>query len=311
MKILLTGSSGTIGTRLFEELKENSTHEIVGVDKRRNKWHRAIDLGTIQSDLRYPEEVEQLPGGFDLIIHFAANARVYELVQEPTLAFDNMLINFNVLEYARNKNVPRIIFASSREIYGNIMQDKPVCEDDMRIENCESAYGASKLVGEALLHAYQKSYGVDFVIVRFSNVYGMYDDSDRVVPLWISQCLRNEPLTVFGQGKSLDFNYIDDTVSGVIRIIDRFDEVKGNAFNIAYGREICLQEVAEKIQNLFKASGKIIVKESRIGEVWRFEADISKSRELLGYKPEVNINEGLKRTVEWYNKAYFKYPTGN
>jgi len=303
MRILLTGSSGTIGTRLFEKLKQNPAHEIVGVDKHRNKWHEETDHCTIQADLRYREEVDQLPGGFDLIVHFAANARVYELVREPDLAFDNMLINFNVLEYARGNSIPGIIFASSREIYGNTMQSKPIREDDVRVEHCESAYGASKLVAEALLHAYQKSYGLDFVIARFSNVYGMYDDSDRVVPLWISQCLHNEPMVIFGQEKSLDFTYIDDAVNGIIRMIDRFDKVKGNAFNIAYGKEIRLLEVAEKIKGLLNASGEIIVKENRPGEVWRFEADISKAKELLGYKPGLNIEEGLKRTVEWYKRV--------
>lgn len=239
-----------------------------------------------------------------MIVHFAANARVYELVREPGLAFDNMLINFNVLEYARKNGILGIIFASSREIYGNIMKDKPIAEAAVRVEHCESAYGVSKLSGEALLHAYQKSYGIDSVIVRFSNVYGMYDDSDRVVPLWVSRCLRNEPMVIFGQKKSLDFTYIDDAVNGVIRMIDRFAKVKGNTFNIAYGKEIHLLEVAEKIKGLLNASGEIIIKENRLGEVWRFEADISKAKELLGYEPGLSIEEGLKRTVEWYKGAY-------
>lgn len=302
MKILLTGSSGTIGTRLFEKLQE--THEVTGVDKHQNKWHSEINRQTILVDLRRAEEFKQLPSDFDLVIHFAANARVYELVREPSLALDNMLINFNVLEFIRQNTIPRIIFASSRETYGNIMEDKPIVEEAMRIENCESTYAASKLVGEALLHAYEKSYGLDFISIRFSNVYGMYDDSNRVIPSWIKQCLNNEPLTLYGREKSLDFTYIDDSVDAVMKMISKFEKVKGNTFNISYGKEVKLLTVIQEIKKILNPNVKIIFHDSRPGEVWRFEADISKATKLLNYEPKVNIEDGLHQTIAWYKDLY-------
>lgn len=133
-------------------------------------------------------------------------------------------------------------------MYGNLRNKEEIEESDMRIENCESPYAASKISSEALLHSYRKVYGLEFVILRFSNVYGMYDDSDRVIPLWIRQTLNRENLVVFGEGKSLDFTYIDDTVEGITRVIDRFENVAGQTFNIASGKGVKLSYVANMIK---------------------------------------------------------------
>ncbi len=302
MKILITGSSGTIGTRLFEQLQEN--HDVIGTDITQNKWKSELDSNTINVDLRKYDELSQLPRHVDLIIHLAANARVYDLVKKPALALDNILMNFNVLEYAREQGINKFIFASSRETYGNIDVESALSEEMAKFENCESPYTASKIAGEALIHAYNKVYGLGFIITRFSNVYGMYDDSDRVIPLWIRQSLRGEDLTVFGKEKVLDFTYIDDAVAGVIEMINRFDHVNGNTINLGYGKGISLMTVAQRIRELTNAHNDIVAEDTRPGEVWKYEANISKARELLGYQPLTNIDEGLEKSVEWYKQYY-------
>ena len=302
MKILITGSSGTIGTRLFEHLLPK--HEVIGTDVVQNKWNPELDARTIRLDLRKREVLSRLPRDFNLVIHLAANARVYELVKDPQRALDNILINFNVLEFMRKNSIGKVIFASSRETYGNIMGEKAISEDMVRLENCESPYSASKVTGEALTHAYSKVYGIDFVIMRFSNVYGMYDDSDRVIPLWLRQCLSNEDIIVYGKEKVLDFTYIDDTVAAVTSIIDRFDQVKGNTLNIASGEGVNLLSIAQQIKKLIEASSHIIEDNNRPGEVWKFEADISRARKLLDYEPKIGIEEGLRKTVDWYQNFY-------
>ena len=304
-KILLTGSSGTIGTRLFEKLLQMK-YRVVGVDKKTNKWIPSLNEKTITTNLLEKGNLERLPKSVDLIVDFAANARVYELVKNPNLALENMILTFNVLEFARKNGIEKIIFSSSREIYGNLTEENSITEDKLRIENCESPYSASKITAEALIHAYKRIYGIDFVIVRFSNVYGMYDDSDRVIPLWIKQTLENEDLTVFGKDKILDFTYTDDVVDGVIKIIEKFDRVKGRTVNIASGKGMKLTFVANKIKNLLGGKNKIIIKENRPGEVWKFQANISKARKLLGYEPKVDIDNGLMRTINWYKKSYGK-----
>jgi UDP-glucose 4-epimerase len=160
------------------------------------------------------------------------------------------------------------------------------------------------VAGEALTHAYGKVYGMEFIIVRFSNVYGMYDESDRVIPLWIRQTLQGADLVVYGKDKLLDFTYIDDATDGIIRMIERFDTAKGKTINVAYGEAVSLLSLAGRIRESLGSSNRVRVEESRPGEVWRFQADISKARELLGYQPKVGIEEGLKRSLEWYRAFY-------
>ncbi|MFA5091849.1 MAG: NAD-dependent epimerase/dehydratase family protein [Candidatus Paceibacterota bacterium] len=299
MEILITGSSGTIGTRLFETLLAQG-HEVTGVDRRPNKWKPELDRKTRRIDLLDRDALMGLEGRYDAIIHLAANALVYKLVVSPAMAMENVNTCFNVLEYARAKDVGRVFFASSREVYGNIMARKRVSEKDMRVDNCESPYSASKMAGEAYMHAYSNCYGIRHVIARFSNVYGMYDDSDRVVPLWIRQMRKGEEITVFGREKTLDFTYIDDCVDGITRIVGRFDSVAGETFNIASGNDVRLTDVAEMLKGIIKSKSEIKMGDIRPGEVWKYKADNSKAKKLLGFTPKTSIEDGLKKTVEWY-----------
>ncbi len=300
MKVLITGSSGTIGTRLCEKLLEKG-HEVIGVDWKPNKWQPELDKITTHIDLRDAEKLQANSQKLiaDIVVHLAANARVYDLVVQPDLARDNMLTTFNVLEWARKNGIKRFVFASSRETYGNSGADV-YREDMVRVENCESAYTASKVAGEALVHAYSRCYGMDAIIMRFSNVYGMYDDSNRVIPLFIRRTRKNEPLTVFGKDKSLDFTYIDDTISGIILLLEKFETVKGDTYNIAFGEAHTIVELAEYIKKLTKSTSTITLEPSRTGEVTRYTADISKARKKLGYDPKVAFAEGVKKSVEWY-----------
>lgn len=300
MKILVTGSSGTIGTRLCEKLLAEGQN-VIGADWEPNKWQPAIEKLTVHIDLRHEEELNKLPTDVDCVIHLAANARVYELVENPDRARDNMLTTFNALEWARKNGVKRFVFASSRETYGNSGAEK-YREDMVRVENCESPYTASKIAGEALTESYRRCYGMETTIIRFSNVYGMYDDSERVTPLFIRQTKKNEPLVVFGKDKSLDFTYIDDAVWGVLLILQNFTKANGQTFNLAFGEAHSIMELAELIKKLMGSTSEITTQSSRTGEVTRYTADISKARNVLGYEPKVPFAEGIRKSVEWYGK---------
>lgn len=307
-KILLTGSSGSIGTRLFERLLELG-YDVKGVDRRENQWNKALNDKTIILDLLKKNEHSNMPSDIDLIIHFAANARVYDLIQEPDLALENMITTFNVLDFARKNKINKIIFASSREVYGNSSDSSSIDEDRAKIELSESPYSASKVACEALIHAYGKTFGLDFVIVRFSNVYGLYDTNNRVIPLWIKQGLENKDIVIYGKNKVLDFTYIDDAIDGVTKAIEKFDIVKGETFNIAspgQGKE--LNAIANKIIKLLGSKSRISITDNRIGEVYRFQADISKAKEQLGYEPQVSLEEGLAKATQWYRRYYQGIP---
>lgn len=299
-KLLVTGSSGTIGTRLCEKFLEMGV-DFVGADKKPNEWNKVVNELTLICDLTKKESIEKIPKDIDLVIHLAANARVYDLVVKPQEAMENIEMLFNILEYCRKNNVKRFIFASSREVYGN-SRETYYKEENVDIRKCESPYAASKMSGETLVHSYKECYGIDFIILRFSNVYGMYDSSDRVIPEFIRRTLKNQDLIVYGKDKLLDFTYIDDCIDGIVNSVQRFDGSKNNIFNMSSGKGTNILEAAENIRSAMAGSNKIVISDSRTGEVTKFIGDITKARNSFDYNPKTGIDEGIKNSIEWYKK---------
>jgi nucleoside-diphosphate-sugar epimerase len=305
--ILVTGSNGMIGTRLCERLIEKN-YNVFGADHKKNLWNTNVDKLTVNLDMRDKSKVlELLPKNIDLVIHLAGHARVYNSVIDPSLALDNFLLIFNILEFARINHIKKFIFSSSREVYGNSTEPMHA-EDDASIKNCESPYTASKIAAEALIWACHRCYGIDFIIFRFSNVYGMYDNSDRIIPQFIRQAAKGEDLTIFGKYKLMDFTYINDTVEGIIKGIERFESAKSSVFNIAAGKGISISYVAELIKSELNSNSEIIFKENKTGEVVKYIADISKAKSILNYEPMTSIEKGISEAVAWYtSNSYIKY----
>ncbi len=300
MRILVTGSSGTIGTALCKALLARGD-DVAGIDWVENRWAPEVQAITTLLDLRDAQvltsPVSRLTS--DLIVHLAAHARVHELVEQPDRARDNVLTLCNALELARRTEARGFLFASSRECYGNI-HVPAYTEDLVRVEHCESPYTASKIAGEAFVQSYTRCYGLDHLIFRFSNVYGAYDASNRAVPLFIRRARAGERLTIFGEDKCLDFTYIDDCVDGILRAIDRFEQAKNDTYNIAYGQGSTLVHLAERIRELTGSASPVELQPSRTGEITRFIADITKARAVLGYDPQTPFDRGIEKAVEWY-----------
>jgi nucleoside-diphosphate-sugar epimerase len=307
MRVLITGSSGQIGTNLALRLLAEG-YTVFGVDRRANPWTNAFP--TLLQDLASPQR--EFYGGIggapyppcDLVVHLAANAKVYELVEQPHRALENITLTFNVLEFCRANDLP-LIFSSSREVYGDI-QRYLTEETSADFSYTESPYSASKISGEALVYAYARCYGLSYLVFRFSNVYGRYDNDlermERVIPLFIRQISRGEPVTVYGREKVLDFTYVDDCVDGVVRGIRRLlaGEVRNRTINLAYGQGNSLVQMAELVGAALDRRPEIIVAPAkRLGEVNYYVADLALARELLGYSPGVPLEEGVRRAVAW------------
>ena len=315
MRILITGSSGEIGTNLGLRLKDLG-HEVFGVDKRKNTWTDQVptiiqDLSQRFDDFKGGVGGVKYPEHLDVVVHFAANAKVHELVKFPERALDNINITFNVLEFCRQNNLP-IIFSSSREVYGDIHR-YITDEKQSDFYFTESPYSASKISGEALIYAYASCYGLKYLVFRFSNVYGRYDSDiermERVIPLFINKIYDDQPITVFGEKKTLDFTYVDDCVAGVVLGIDKLlaGKAQNQTVNLAYGEGHTLVELVGYIGKALGKNPQMTVELSKqIGEVSYYIADISRARELLGYNPQTNLENGIKKAVTWWKEYYHK-----
>lgn len=298
--ILVTGSSGMIGTAFSRELLDRG-YNVIGLDLVGNPWSKLIDENTIQTDLREPIQAIS-PSGIDMVVHLAANSRVPSSIEHPSEAVDNIEMTKNVLEYVRQTRGSRLMFVSSREVYGQLA-DQPTAEDQILLNAVQNPYGASKVGGEALVSAYDTSYDIASTSIRLSNVYGRYDTSDRVVPTFISRAFRDDDLVVYDDDKILDLLYLDDCVRGLFAALEHFDSISGQAINLGSGTGTSLVDLASSIIGITNSNSDIIIESSREGEVSRFEADISKSERLLNYKPEFDLKEGLTRTIKWYDNC--------
>ena len=316
MKVLLTGSSGQIGTNLALRLLADG-HEVFGVDQRVNTW--TDDFRYLIQDLSGPYTASADGIGVpypdaDLVVHLAAHAKVHQLVAQPHRALANTQMTFNVLEFCRLRQLP-LVFSSTREVYGDVHRFEGYGEDTADFAFTESPYSASKIASEAFIYAYARCYGLRYIAFRFSNVYGRFDNDlhrmSRVLPLFIHSMSRDEPITVFGGAdKVLDFTYVDDCVDGIARGIEALaaGRVGNETINLAFGEGNTLVRAAELIAAELDVEPKMTIAPSLLGEVTRYVADIRKARDLLGWEPQVPLDEGIPRAVEWFREHRADHP---
>jgi nucleoside-diphosphate-sugar epimerase len=317
MRVLLTGSSGQIGTNLALRLLGDG-HSVYGVDKRTNTWTKEFD--TLHQDLagHYAAFLGGINGveypDVDLVIHLAAHAKVHQLVRQPHRALENAMMTFNILEYCRQLRLP-LVFSSTREVYGDVHRFDEYGEATADFAYTESPYSASKIASEAFIYSYAKCYGLRYLVFRFSNVYGRYDNDlqrmERVIPLFIHQLNRGEPIRIFGgDDKVLDFTYVDDCIDGIARGVERVADgrVSNETINLAYGQGNTLVRAAELIAAELGVEPEITKEPSLVGEVTRYVADIRKARELLGWEPATPLDQGIPRGVEWFRQWRAAHP---
>ena len=315
MNILITGSSGQIGTNLGLALLARG-EKVLGIDKRANSWTDRFptQIAALHTTAG-AAELSRAAASFKphVIVHLAAWAKVHQLVKEPEKAFENVAMMQGSLQAARETGAA-FIFGSSREVYGDVIRNL-THESMTDFVVAESPYSASKIAGEAFVSSFARCYRVPTLVFRFSNVYGRYDNDlarmERVIPLFVRNIWEEKPITVFGREKMLDFTYIDDCVAGISAGIDALlnesgpHMVRDQTINLACGEGHTLFELVSYIE---KATGKMASATwlpSQTGEVTRYVADITKARALLTYEPRTPLPKGIAQYVAWCKSTGF------
>lgn len=303
---LVTGGAGFIGSNIARKLLE-LRHQVRVLDnfltgKRENLADIRGDIDLIEGDLRNFEAARQAAQGVEYILHLGALPSVPRSVADPLLSHDiNITGTLHVLEAARQQGVKRVVFSSSSSIYG----DTPTLpkREDMPL-NPLSPYAAHKAAGELYCRVYQNMFRVETVCLRYFNVFGLRQDPASqyaaVIPRFITALRSGGQPTIYGDGEqSRDFTYIDNVVAANIAASTAPDAA-GEVINIACGERVTINELARRIGALL---GKEVAPQylpARAGDVKHSLADISKARRLLNYADTVNLDTGLRRTVEWF-----------
>ena len=307
---LITGVAGFIGSNIARELVRRG-EQVRGIDNfSTGKRHNLDDLSSIEfreADIVDLAAIRDACEGVDYVIHQAAIPSVPRSVQDPiTSNVANVDGTLNVLVAARDAKVKRVVYASSSSLYGDV-PTLPKRED--MAPSPISPYAVSKLTGEYYMRSFYRVYGLETVSLRYFNVFGPHQDPTSmysgVLAIFISRMLRGEPVTIHGDGEqSRDFTYIDNVVSAnLLSCHAPAAEAAGRFMNVATNHRITLNQTFETLKELTGYSGTAKYGPDRSGDVKHSLADISLAEKHLGYKPLVNFEEGLKRTVHWYRSS--------
>mgnify|MGYP000538840950 FL=1 len=312
-KILLTGGLGFIGHTIVRKL-EDTEHTPIIVDNK-SDYDGAIDrvelealtkerqllfktdVTTYFEDIVNAEALDKIieiqkP---DTIIHLAAFPRAKVVIQNPQLGCDVILKGLlNLLESCKKHNVKRFVFISSSMIYGDFDQDN---NPETASTNPIEPYGIMKLCAENLVRNYNRLYGLEYSIVRPSAVYGPYDVVDRVLSKFIVKAKADETMSINGEGLALDFSYVDDVADGMI-LCATHPKAANETFNITRSIARTLVDAGNIIIKETNSNSELIVSENDGKYPKRGALDISKARDLLGFNPTVNIEEGLKQYID-------------
>ena len=299
--VLVTGGAGFIGSNLIKELvKEGNT--ITVLDNFMSGYRSNLDpypsITVIEGDVRDKSIVEKAMKGIEIVFHFAASVGNKRSIEFPVSDAEiNVLGTINILEAARKAGVRKIVTSSSAGIFGEL-KTIPIKEDHP-IEP-DSPYGCTKLCEEKLCLSYAKLYEIEAICLRYFNVYGpnqRFDAYGNVIPIFVFRMLRNEPLTIFGDGEQTrDFVHVNDVVQANIKAAESIG-ISG-AFNIASGTSITINKLVELITKNNRTV-KIEYGPLRPGDVKDSLADISLGYQKINYSPMVNIEKGIEEYILW------------
>ncbi|OUW79801.1 MAG: hypothetical protein CBD77_01865 [bacterium TMED217] len=321
-KILITGVAGFIGYHLAEKLLNNN-YLIVGIDNLNDYYDTTLKIARLNNlkklknfafqkiDFTNNNELDPLfnENKFDQVIHLGAQAGVRYSITNPQFYIDTNITGFlNILENCKKHNIKTIIYASSSSIYG-INQQQPFSEED-NTEKQISMYGVTKKTNELMAHSYSNLYGLRTIGLRFFTVYGPWGRPDMALYIFTKSIIENKDINLFNKGDhKRSFTYITDIIEPIRRLIN-INEQNSNILknheilNIGGAKPVGLLRFVDIIENHLNKKAKIILKPMQQGDVKETNANIIKLEKITGYKPQTNIEKGIKKFIDWY-KVYY------
>ena len=305
---MVTGAAGFIGSHLCEKLLAEG-EQVIGLDNfdpfydpdiKRANLAEVMKSGAftlVEGDIRDSKCVEEILSGVDMIVHLAAKAGVRPSIADPQTYQDVNVHGTQVLlEAARNYGVKNFIFGSSSSVYGN-NKKVPFAETD-NVDYPISPYAATKKAGELICYTYHHLYEMDINCLRFFTVYGPRQRPDLAIHKFARLIEAGKPIPVFGDGSMRrDFTYIDDIIQGIRGAMEQCQGYE--IYNLGESRPVRLDELIEKLEEALGKKAIIERQPLQPGDVEQTYADVSKAEKKLGYRPQTEIEEGLKQFVTW------------
>lgn len=319
-RVLITGGAGLVGSHIADLLLQEGVAEIIILDNftrgQRSNLAKAQAQGPlviVEGDIRDRQLLADIMQGVDVVFHQAA-IRITQCAEAPRLALEVLADGtFNVLEAAVNAKVKKVVAASSASIYG-MAEEFPTTESHHPYNN-RTLYGAAKTFNEGLLRSFYDMYGLDYVALRYFNVYGprmdIYGVYTEVLIRWMERIAADQPPLIFGDGnQTMDFVYIEDIARA--NILAAKADVTDEIFNIASGVESSLNDLAHALAKVMGSDLKPEYRsERKVNAVQRRLADVSKAKKLLGFEAQVSLEEGLRRLVNWWREQKFAKEASN
>lgn len=316
MKILVTGCLGFIGSYFVKYILKNYEDiEVIGLNRNSNQKNKNR-LEEVFKDPRFSiyyadfskDNITESFEGVDVVVHFGAKTFVDYSIRDPKPFIEsNVVGTYKILEEVRNsRSVKNYFQISTDEVYGPILKGRH--KEDAKL-NPSNPYAASKMAGDALAQAYHTTYGINTIITRTENNYGEFQGKEKVFPVFIKKALNNEPLTVYGDGlHRRQWLYVEDHCTAIMHLLK--NGKPGEIYHVGGEEELTNTELAKKILNLMNKSETLFKliddRNIRPGHDRRYALDCEKLK-ATGWKPKWSIEEGFKKTVDWYvrNKWWF------
>lgn len=309
MKLLVTGGAGFIGSNFIRHmLNKYPSYHIVNIDSLTYAGNRD-NLQDLENNLRYsfvrgditcPETIDKLMDqSIDLIVNFAAESHVDRSILQPELFVrTNVLGTHNLLRSAVRYGVHKFIQISTDEVYGSLGDSGLFTEETSLQPN--SPYSATKAGGDFLVRAYHETYGLKINITRCSNNYGPFQFPEKLIPLVVANALRNETIPIYGDGMNVrDWLYVEDHCRAIDLVIHKGSD--GEIYNIGGNNERTNIQIVEMILSLLnKPNSLISFVKDRAGHDRRYAIDSTKIRDSIGWKPLYSLQDGIKKTLQWY-----------